>query len=426
METVIIVAVCISLVLNVILLVLCISRKQKDYTADFNSIERAIEKNNARQDAAASQLRQEMLVQFTHLGESNMSMLSKMSVTTEENLRDMRSTMDRRLISVQEENERRLTEVRETMEKHLASMQADNEKRLNEMRDTVDRKLTESLTTGLENSFKTVNNQLEQVYKSMGEMRSLTTGIVDLKNILSNVKTRGGWGEAQLGRIIEDILAPSQYEKEVQIGRSRERVEYAVKLPGAGDEPVYMPIDSKFPMDRYASVLDAQESGNGYAAAVDALCRAVMEEGKKIKTKYILPPETTDFAVMFVPSEGLYSLLASNDMIYRLQNEHRVMLAGPSTFTALLNSLLVGFRTLAIEKQSADIFKLLGAIKTSFERFTGNIDKTLKSLQAATNNLEKVGSNSRSIERKLKGIEQLAEPEAKELLGSQFFEDEEE
>ena len=408
MDLIMIPALAVLFVINIIMLVMLAKNAKVKNIHDaterqLEHILQELEAERARSDRAASLMRQEMLVQFKNLGDSTLQTMTQISSSTQLNMDKLRDTVDGRLSKIQEESE----------------------KRLNEMRETVDKKLSETLSTGLQNSFKTVNTQLEQVYKSMGEMRTLTAGIGDLKNILANVKTRGTWGEIQLGRLIEDILAPGQFERDVSLQDNREKVEYAVKLPGLGSEPVYLPIDSKFPMDRYSAVLAANESADParISAAMNTLLRAVMDEGKKIRDKYVLPPKTTDFAILFVPSEGLYSVLASQDMGYKLQSELRIMLAGPSTLCALLNSLQIGFKSVAIEKQSAEISKLLGAIKKAFGNFSDNVDKTLGSLQAATNNLNRVRGNATTIKNQLRSVEELSEENSRVLLGDELFEE---
>ena len=403
MDFVIIAILIISILIEIVIAVR-LSRKSTDSRetqAVLDQILARLGDSAAASDRNSALMRQEILNQFKALGDSSLNTMTQISTSTQANLEQLRATVDAR----------------------LSRIQSENEKQLNEMRQTVDQKLTETLGTGLANSFQTVNTQLEQVYKSMGEMRSLAQGVVDLKNILANVKTRGGWGEVQLGRLIEDILAPGQYAQNVSLGSSREAVEYAIKLPGLGEEPVFLPIDSKFPMDRYTAVLSANESGNPaeISSATQTLLRAVRDEAKKIHDKYILPPQTTDFAVLFVPSEGLYALLAENDMGYQLQHDLRIMLAGPSTLSALLNSLQVGFKSVAIEQQSVEISRLLGAVKKAFENLSGNIDKSLKSLQAATNHLNTVRGNTRTIQSKLRNVEELSEDQSRRMLGDGFF-----
>ncbi|MBQ3109227.1 MAG: DNA recombination protein RmuC, partial [Clostridia bacterium] len=280
--------------------------------------------------------------------------------------------MENRLKSLETGNEQRLNNMRETMEQRLSRIQADNNERLDEMRKTVDEKLQKTLESKMTQSFQLVNERLEQVYKGLGEMQTLAVGVGDLKKVLSNVKTRGILGEIQLGAILEQILTPEQYETNVLINpRRTNRVEFAVKLPADDGKTVYLPIDSKFPGDTYMKLQDAYESCSPEAvqAAAAELCARMRQSAKDIRDKYIDPPFSTDFAIMFLPTEGLYAEAVNRGMVEVLQKESKVNIAGPSTMAALLNSLQMGFKTLAIQKRSSEVWSVLGAVKNEFEKF---------------------------------------------------------
>lgn len=303
--------------------------------------------------------------------------------------------------------------LRRAVETQLKSMSDANERRLEQMRAAVDEQLSDMLQKRLTGSFKQVSDQLEQVFKSMGEVRSLAAGVGDLKRVLTNVKVRGTWGETQLHSLLASMLSPVQYVKDASVKDSREHVEFAIVLPGSGDDTVLLPIDSKFPMEDYIKKEEMFATGDKEAAreAVRALSKALLTEAKRIRDKYINPPVTTDFAIMYLPTEGLYADAISLGLSDVCQRECHVTVAGPSTLTALLNSLQMGFRTLAIERQSGEVLKLLDATRKAFGGFTDAIDRTQKSLRAAQNNLEDASRKSRSIEKELSridGIDQSA------------------
>lgn len=303
----------------------------------------------------------------------------------------------------------------------LKDMQKDNKEQLEKMRITVDEKLQSTLERRLSESFNQVNTRLQEVYQGLGEMKTLAHGVGDLKRVLTNVKSRGTWGEFQLGNILEEILTPEQYQKNVSLTKgSRESVEYAVKLPGQGDGVcVYLPIDSKFPQSDYERLIKAQEESDLEMAklASDHLERAIKKEAQIINNKYIHPPQTTNFAIMFLPTEGLYAeVLRRPGLADSLQRQYRVIISGPTTLAALLNSLSVGFRTLAIQKRSSDVWKLLGAIKTQFGTFSELLDKVQDKLNKASSDMTKASNRSRMIEKKLKGVEKLHTKEAKDLM----------
>ncbi len=314
----------------------------------------------------------------------------------------------------------RLGEVRQALETRLAELQRGNEAKLEQMRATVDEKLQSTLNTRLDASFKLVSERLEQVHAGLGEMRTLATGVGDLKRVLGNVKSRGVFGEVQLAAILDELLTPEQYAANVATRPgSAERVEFAVKLPGTGDAAVWLPIDAKFPREDYERLLDAQEQANVDAAssAGAALEQRIRTEAKKIAEKYVEPPHTTDFAVLFLPTEGLYAeVLRRPGLFEAMQREHRVVLAGPTTLSALLNSLRVGFRTLAIEKRSSEVWQVLGAVRTEFGKFGGVLDAVRKQIDTVGNTLDRAGTRTRAIERRLRGVEALDEDEARRLL----------
>ena len=328
------------------------------------------------------------------------------------------ATLDAKL----QQNEVRLERFRETLEKAFAELRQENAQKLEEMRHTVDEKLQDTLDRRLTQSFTQVSERLEQVYQSLGEVHQLAEGVGDLKRVLGNVKKRGVWGEVQLGRLLEEALTSGQYAVNVKVRpHVDERVEYAVCLPGKdGERPVYLPIDSKFPQEDYVRLSEASDRGEPVQteAARRALVNAVRVEAKRIAGKYIEAPYTTDFAVMFLPLESLYAEVVRNsDLVEQIQREQRVVVAGPSTLLAMLNSLQMGFKTLAIEKRSAELWRLLGAVKTDFSHFALVLQKTQEKLRQATDTIDNAFVRTRSIERKLRRVEALDDTEAQTLLG---------
>lgn len=391
------ICICVFLAVCMVLLFRLLRKKQADPTPALREELRFVRQE---QQTGQSEMRRELQSQLTGLNRLSLETMSQISETTMQNLDGMRTTLDRRLDGIRRENQEALERIRRS----------------------VDEQLSTTLSSSLDQSFKSVGIQLEQVSKSIGEVHRIAPDIQDLRNILSNVKNRGTWGEVQLGSIIEDMFAPSQYEAQFAITSGRERVDYAIRLPGQGSSAVYLPIDSKFPMDRYAAYLSAEKQGNPALAdtAKSALLRAVRDQARDIARKYIAPPYTTDFAVLFLPSEGMYAMLAAEDFAYPLQQEHKILLAGPSTLAALLNSLQMGFRTLAIQQKSADTLRLLGAVKKSMETFEKNLTATQKSMTAALNNLERTTASMRGLQLKLRGLEEMDAPEAQALLGDAF------
>lgn len=344
------------------------------------------------------------------------------------NQRDSAAAMDNRLADLNHrfsnmavENEQKLENIRNTMEKKITDLTSDNNKQLEQMRMTVDEKLQKTLEDRISQSFKLVSERLEQVYKGLGEMQTLASGVGDLKKVLSNVKTRGILGEVQLGAILEQILSPEQYEENVKTKSSgNERVEFAVKLPGDDEGVVWLPIDAKFPGDAYASLMDAYDTGDSAAieAAVKNLEKVIKSEAKDIRDKYLDPPQTTDFGIMFLPFEGLYAEVVRRGLLETLQRDYKVNIAGPTTMAALLNSLQMGFKTLAIQKHSSEVWNVLGAVKTEFDKFGDVLAATQNKINQANAELDKlIGVRTRSIIRKLKNVTQLPERESSEMLG---------
>ena len=385
----------------------------------YTSLEKSIEKlersmrdefGKGREESAksAQNTRTELLETLKTFNDSiiaNMSKLSNMQ-------KDQLDIFSKQLTQLTQGNEQRMDKMRETIESKLKSLQEDNSKKLEEMRATVDEKLHKTLETRLGESFKLVSERLELVHKGLGEMQSLASGVGDLKKVLTNIKTRGTWGEIQLGNLLEQMLSPEQYSANVATKKgSQERVEYAVKLPGRGNDPksfVWLPLDSKFPQEDYLKLVDAQEKAD--QAAVDEISKQlstrVLLEAKTIKEKYIDVPYTTDFGIMFLPSESLYAeVLRMPGLCEKMQRESKILVTGPTTLAALLNSLQMGFRTLAVEKRSSEVWEILGAVKTEFGKFGEILEKTQKKLQEASNTIDTAAQKSRTIERRLKTVQ---------------------
>ena len=337
--------------------------------------------------------------------------------------------MEERLIRVEGEIskinpsiDRNFRENRKEIAENLERLQTGNEKKLEEMRETVDEKLKASVEKRFNESFKSISTQLTQVYQGLGEMKSLATGVGDLKKVMEGVKTRGIYGEVQLGAIIEDILNKSQYEENVITKKgSADRVEFAIKMPGKDESSsIYLPIDSKFPVENYSRLIAAYDNGN--KAEIEkhakALATDVKEQAKKISTKYLDPPMTTDFGIMFVPTESLYAeILRVPGVSDEIRQKYHVSITSPSTLPVALNSLLMGFRTVAIEKRSSEVWQTLGAVKTQFGKFGDLLEGVQKKLQESANKIESAKTTSRVIERKLKNVEELPESESVKLIG---------
>lgn len=320
--------------------------------------------------------------------------------------------LEQRLHSFSSGNAQSLENIRRSVDEKLESIRRENLRQLDEMRQTVDEKLQKTLEEKMNKSFSLVNERLEQVYKGLGEMQTLAVGVGDLKKVLSNVKTRGILGEIQLGAILSEILSKEQYEENIATKKgSKNVVEFAIKLPADGAGTVYLPIDSKFPGDTYSALRDAVESGDmqSIESAKKALVQRIKGEAKDIHDKYIDPPNTTEFAIMFLPFEGLYSEVVNMGLVEVLQREYKVNIAGPSTMAALLNSLQMGFKTLAVQKRSAEVWKILGGVKTEFDKFNDVLVMTQQRLDQANKELDKlVGVRTRQIQRQLKDVESVS------------------
>lgn len=356
--------------------------------------------------------------------------LDRLERSLKEDLYRQREEVSRTLMNLTQANEQRMDKLREAVDCQLKAIQEDNGKRLEDMRRTVDEKLNATLEKRLGDSFRLVSDRLEQVHKGLGEMQTLASGVGDLKRVLTNVKTRGMWGEIQLGNLLEQILAPDQYAKNVATKPdTNDRVEFAIKLPGRDESGtiVWLPIDAKFPQEDYQRLLDFQDQANvlGVEEAGKALEGRIKNEAKTIAAKYICVPHTTDFAILFLPVEGLYAeVLRRPGLCDVLMREYKVIIAGPTTFAALLNSLQMGFRTLVIERRSSEVWSLLGAVKTEFGKFGDLLDKTSKKLSEASDQIDKAAKKTRTIERKLKEVQELPAAEALVLLETAAGEEE--
>ena len=324
------------------------------------------------------------------------------------------------------ENRKEISEnlqtIQKTVDTRVKTLQDENTKKLEEMRETVDEKLKASVEKRFNESFKTISGQLTQVYQGLGEMKNLATGVGDLKKVMEGVKTRGIYGEVQLGSIIEDILNSSQYEENIATKKgSADRVEYAIKMPGKDEEStIYLPIDSKFPVENYSRLIAAYENGNKEEIEKysKALATDVKEQAKKISTKYLDPPATTDFGIMFVPTESLYAeILRIPGLSDEIRQKHHVSITSPSTLPVALNGLLMGFKSVAIEKRSSEVWQVLGAVKAQFGKFGDLLDATHKKLIESANKIESAATTSRVIEKKLKNVEALPEKDSTKLIG---------
>ncbi|SHG43527.1 DNA recombination protein RmuC [Massilia sp. CF038] len=341
-------------------------------------------------------------------------------------LKRFSDSMTQNLTALTESNAQRLLEVRATLEVKIRDLQTDNATRLEEMRKTVDEKLHATLETRLTESFRQVSERLEKVHQGLGEMQQLAIGVGDLKRVLTNVKTRGTWGEVQLEMLLEQVLTVDQYAKNVEtVAGTGARVEFAIKLPGQteGGAPVWLPIDAKFPKEQYERLVEAAERADaeGVAQGGRELERAVRLEAKTICEKYLSPPQTTDFAILFLPTEGLYAeVMRRPGLADDLQRTLRVSIAGPSTLAAILSSLQMGFRTLALEKRSSEVWQVLGAVKTEFGKFGDVLSQTRLTLEKAAKNIESAEVRSRQMARKLKSVEALPSEAAQLMLGPQI------
>jgi DNA recombination protein RmuC len=403
--------------------------QQQELAAHLIGIEKAIErverivndemaKNRGENNLVARALREEVANTLSKLNES---ILKRMNENTTVQLTQL-ETFSQQLQGLTQMNEQKLERMRETVEKQLRVLREENGSKLEEMRKTVDEKLNQTLEKRLGESFKLVSERLEMVHRGLGEMQTLASGVGDLKRVLSNVKTRGIWGEIQLENLLEQILTIEQYAKNVATKPgSNDRVEFAIKLPGRDTEEsiVWLPIDAKFPQEDYQRLLEAQDQANAVLAeeAAKALENRIKSEAKDIANKYVCVPHTTEFAILFLPIEGLYAeVLRRPGLCDTIMRNYKVIIAGPTTLSALLNSLQMGFRTLAVEKRSSEVWSLLSVVKTEFGKFGDLLDKTHKKLQEASNSIDVAARKSRTIERKLKNVQELPQEEALNML----------
>ncbi len=404
----------ITLILVVVLLVLVVMLLVRQRPQDGGSANSSI---TALGTLVSQNLREGREAQLSQLSAMDKSLAGRMAGVT-----DQLGQFERRLHGFTAETTQNLENIRVTVDQNLRAMQADNNKKLDDMRQIVDEKLQKTLSDRMNQSFQLVNERLEQVYKGLGEMQTLAQGVGDLKKVLTNVKTRGIVGEIQLGAILEDILAPEQYATNVATRPgSRNVVEYAVKLPVEDGGHVWLPIDSKFPGDTYGALRDAYETGSREQidACVKQMIATLKAEAKDIRDKYLEPPHTTEFGILFLPFEGLYAEAVNRGMVEVLQRDYHVNLAGPSTMAALLNSLQMSFRTIAIQKRSGEVWQVLGAVKTEFDKFEACLTQTQNRLDQASRELDKlVGTRTRAIQRRLRGVTELSEAESQSVLGA--------
>lgn len=398
---------------EILLIVLCTSALIISIIGVILILKKNYENAQADPDEIASIVRNEiggqMSTQRQELSTQIQSTVKNMGDMISANQTDKMSQLEERIKTFSLENEQKLENIRHSVEKRLEYLQNDNNRQLEKMRETVDEKLQKTLEEKMNKSFSLVNERLEQVYKGLGEMQNLAVGVGDLKKVLSNVKTRGILGEIQLKSILSEILSPEQYQENIATKKgSKNVVEFAIKLPADDDSVVYLPIDSKFPGDTYANLRDAIEKGDKdeIDASLKVLVATIKSEAKDIHDKYIDPPNTTEFAIMFLPFEGLYSEVVNRGLVEVLQRDYKVNVAGPSTMAALLNSLQMGFKTLAVQKRSAEVWEVLGGVKQEFDKFNDVLVQTQQRIDQANKELDKlVGVRTRQIQRKLKNIQ---------------------
>lgn len=404
-QTILILALCaVTLAVSVITLIIVLKKSGTDENTQ--TIKDAIRADMAAQN---SDLRRELVAQTQSSIKNMGEMIAQSQRRFSQSQAEKSAQIEERLKTFSLENEQKLDNIRKSVELRLDFLQKDNSLKLDEMRKTVDEKLQKTLEDKMNKSFSLVNERLEQVYKGLGEMQNLAVGVGDLKKVLSNVKTRGILGEIQLGAILEEILSPEQYDENVATKKgSKNVVEFAIKLPADDDKFIYLPIDSKFPGETYEHLKDALESGDKdtIETARKQLVSTIKSEAKDIHDKYVSPPETTEFAIMFLPFEGLYSEVVNMGLVEVLQREYKVNIAGPSTMAALLNSLQMGFKTLAVQKRSAEVWEILGSVKQEFDKFNDVLVLTQQRLDQANKELDKlVGVRTRQIQRKLKDVQ---------------------
>ena len=405
--------------LNAVLLVALLARSARGARGRADPLRDELRMGREESGRAARESREELARGLAAANETLAATLKNMSEVQRAQL----DGLSRSLKELSESNQTSLDRIRTTMDARVRELQDGNEKKLDEMRKTVDEKLHITLERRLGESFKLVGDQLESVQKGLGEMQSLATGVGDLKRVLTNVKARGTWAEVQLGALLDEILAPGQFEKNVHVeAGAPEVVEYAIRLPGVKDEPgscVWLPIDSKLPQEDYLRIQDAADLGDREATqrATEALARAIRLAAQDIHRKYVKPPHTTDFAVMFLATEGLYAeVVRQPALVDDLQQRYRVVVAGPTTLAALLSSLRMGFQTLAIEQQAVEVWRVLGGVKTEFARFHDVLTKVKRQLDTASHTIDQTGVRTRAMERKLRAVEQLPDDEAERVL----------
>ena len=429
----------IAAIASIFLLIIILTRKKDSNDSLINKIvelgedskkivKDEISQNRIETSDQNQKNRQELSISLSQFQESILKRIESLSGSQKDQL----DSFSKQLLDLTKLNDKRLESIRTTVETKLSDIQKNNAEKLDEMRKTVDEKLQTTLEKRLGESFNIVSERLEQVHKGLGEMQSLAVGVGDLKRVLTNVKTRGSWGEIQLEALLDDILTKDQYSRNVKVNPSTDDiVEFALKLPGKleSDKSIWLPIDAKFPREDYERLIDAQETADAdaLATALKALQTGFKKEAKNISSKYIFPPYTTDFAIMFLPVEGLYAeLMRSPGLLEELQRDYRVAVAGPSTLAAFLNSLQLGFRTLAIEKRSSEVWQLLGAVKTEFGKFGELLENTKKKLQAASNSIDTASRKTRTITRKLKGVQELPAESASLMISDSSQENEDE
>lgn len=396
-----------TLLLIIALILLGTQRRRftRDLEAQRDELLDALEQERDDHQRALRALNENLMHSLSTLGQSQSALLESMQRQVMLSGRNQ----EERFSQMSESTARGLENLRTSLQSQLTTLRQENDQQLSAMRRTVDEQLTQHLDKRLNASFAQVSARLEQVYKGLGEMQNLAVGVGDLKKVLTNVKTRGIWGEMQLGALLGQVLTREQYAENIEIvPGSQERVEFAVRLPGKDEHAVWLPIDSKFPQEDYLRLVEASQQGDaaGVETARRALMTRVKTEGKRIASKYIAPPHSTDFAIMFLPVEGLYAeVMRDMDTAEQLQREQRVVIAGPSTFAALLNALQMGFRTLAIEQRSSEVWKLLGAVKNDFGRFAEVLEKTQQRLRQASDSIDTAFTRTRAIQRRLGQVE---------------------
>ena len=412
----------------IIVILLLFSKKDKSSSIIEEIIALLKRDSEEQRDNITKQISNGATEQFQRFGLIQESIQSTLQGNREEinkQLREFQEQLDNRLLSIQSGNTENIEKVNNTLENKMKSLQESNEKRLDQMRGIVDEKLQKTLETRFNQSFELVSKQLDSVQQGLGEMKNLAADAKSLKNALTNVKERGTYGEVRLEKLLSDILAPSQYEVNVEISDNK-RVEFAIKLPGNGDTPLLLPIDSKFPIEDYNRLLDAEDK-QAIDEARKSLARNIRLFAKDIYDKYIVPPKTADFALMFLPTEGLYAEVVQNASLFEeLRDKYKVTAVGATTLSAFLSSLQMEFKTLTIEQRSQEVWDTLRAVKSEFIKFSDTLDQARKQIQTVDNTLDKiVGTRTRQISRALRTVEELSNTENSNLLDSEIIESDE-